>query len=287
MAEFVVLGARGQLGSEVVRLLPAEATAAFPREQLDITDFLRVAETLRSLRPRCVFNCAAFVRVDDAEEMPDEAWRVNALAVWNLARLCAEMDAMLVHLSTDYVFDGRKKAPYTELDVPNPLSVYGATKLLGEYFARAYCPHHFVVRTAGLYGRKGSRAKGGSFVDRILAKAQAGEPLRVVTDQITSPTYAPDLAAHLVRLAATEKFGLYHLANSGYCSWHEFASAIVELAGLTATVEPITSDQLPLKAKRPSFSALVSVRLLSAGLPPLRHWKEALRDCLAERQQVC
>lgn len=278
MPRFLVLGAGGQLGSELVEILPVDETVALTREQLDITDFGKVKDTLTKFRPLVVFNCAGFVRVDDAEEKVEEAWRVNAFAVLFLAKICAELDVTLVHISTDYVFDGRKKAPYTELDVPNPLSVYGVTKLMGEFFVKAYCPRHLIVRTAGLYGRKGSRAKGGSFVDRILQKAKAGEPLRVVTDQVTSPTYAKDLASHLVKLVETQKFGLYHIANRGYCSWHEFASTIVQLAGLDAPVEPITSDQIPLKAKRPTFSALISVRLLSAGLPPLRHWREALTE---------
>ncbi len=284
MPSFLVLGAAGQLGSEVARLLPADDTVALTREQLDITNFAQLSTVLNEVRPKIVFNCTGFVRVDEAEEKPEEAWRVNALAVLVLARECARQDATLVHISTDYVFDGRKKAPYTELDVPNPLNVYGVTKLAGEFFVRAYCPRHFVVRSAGLYGHRGSRAKGGSFVDRILAKAAAGEPLQVVADQITSPTYTRDLATHLVKLAATEKFGLYHIANRGYCSWHEFATAIVETAGFPIPVTPITSDQLPLKAKRPSFSALISVKLLSAGLPPLRPWREALAAFFADRK---
>lgn len=282
MPRFIVLGAGGQLGSELVGILPQEETIGLTHEQLDITDLNKVQQALTEFRPKVVFNCAGFVRVDDAEERVEEAWKVNAFAVLFLAKICAELGATLVHISTDYVFDGRKKAPYTELDVPNPLSVYGVTKLAGEFFVRAYCPHHFVIRTAGLYGRKGSKAKGGSFVDRILQKAKAGEPLRVVTDQVTSPTYAVDLASHLVKLAETEKFGLYHIANRGYCSWHEFASTIVQLAGLDTPVEPITSHQISLKAKRPAFSALVSVRLLSAGLPPLRHWREALTEFMQE-----
>ncbi len=278
MPRFLVLGAVGQLGSELVEILPADETVALTREQMDITDFSKVQDTLTKFRPHIVFNCTGFVRVDDAEEKVEEAWRVNAFAVLFLAKVCAELGATLVHISTDYVFDGRKNSPYTELDIPNPLSVYGATKLMGEFFVRAYNPRHFVIRTAGLYGRKGSKAKGGSFVDRILQKARTGEPLRVVNDQVTSPTYARDFASHLVKLVETEKFGLYHIANRGYCSWHEFASTIVQLAGLNAIVEPITSDQIPLKARRPAFSALVSVRLLSAGLPPLRHWREALTE---------
>ncbi|GBC98839.1 dTDP-4-dehydrorhamnose reductase [bacterium HR17] len=284
MPEFVVLGANGQLGSAVVAQLPPDTVAALTHADLDITDVSRVAVTLRSLRPRVVFNCAAFVRVDDAEDAPEEAWRVNAAAALYLARLCADLDATLVHISTDYVFDGRKGAPYTELDVPCPLSVYGATKLLGEFFVRAYCPRHIVVRTAGLYGLRGSRAKGGNFIERILAQARAGTPLRVVADQVTSPTYARDLAAHLVRLAAAEKFGLYHIANSGHCSWHTFAVAVLELAGLEVVVEPIDTATLGQKARRPAFSALVSVRLLSAGLPPLRHWREALAAYWVDRQ---
>ncbi len=280
MPRFMVLGASGQLGSEIVNLLPSDEIIALTREQLDITDFAKVQAVLKEMRPRVVFNCTGFVKVDDAEENSEEAWRVNALSVLILARVCADLDSTLISISTDYVFDGRKGAPYTELDVPRPLSVYGVTKLAGEFFVRAYCPRHFVVRTSGLYGKRGSRAKGGSFVDRILQKAKAGEPLRVVTDQVTSPTYAKDLASHLVKLIETEKFGLYHIANRGYCSWHEFAVTAIQLVSLNVPVEPITSDQLPLKAKRPSFSALVSVRLLSAGLPPLRHWREALTEFL-------
>ncbi|MGQ9463329.1 MAG: dTDP-4-dehydrorhamnose reductase [Candidatus Fervidibacter sp.] len=282
MPHFVVLGAGGQLGSELTTLLPSGETVAFTREELDITDFIKVQHALTKLRPRVVFNCAAFVNVDGAEEKVEEAFRVNALAVLFLTKVCAELEATLVHMSTDYVFDGRKRSPYTELDAPNPLNVYGSTKLMGEFLVRAYNPRHFVVRTAGLYGKKGSRAKGGSFVDRILSKARAGEPLRVVADQVTSPTYARDLASHLTKLVETEKFGLYHIANRGYCSWHEFATAIFQLAGLEVNVEPITSNQIPLKAKRPPFSALVSVRLLSAGLQPLRHWREALTEFLME-----
>lgn len=281
MPNFIVLGAAGQLGSELIKLLPPDETKALTREQLDITDFERMKAVLKELRPQVVFNCAAFVRVDDAEDFPDEALRVNSLAVLHLAKLCADLDATLVHISTDYVFDGRKGAPYTELDVPNPLNVYGATKLLGEFFVRSYCPRHFLIRTAGLYGRRGSKAKGGNFIERILAKAKAGEPLCVVTDQVTNPTNARDLAEHIVKLTTTKKFGLYHIANRGHCSWHEFAKAILELADLQVSVKAITTDQLALKAKRPAFSALVSVRLLSAGLPPLRHWREALAAFLA------
>ncbi|MCS7266178.1 MAG: dTDP-4-dehydrorhamnose reductase [Armatimonadetes bacterium] len=284
MPYFVVLGASGQLGSEILNLLPKEETLALTREQLDITDFIKVQAVLKEARPKVVFNCTGFVRVDDAEERTKEAWEVNALAVLFLAKVSAELNATIVNISTDYVFDGRKGAPYTELDVPNPLSVYGVTKLAGEFFAKAYCPKHFIVRTAGLYGKRGSRAKGGSFVDRILQKAKSGEPLKVVSDQVTSPTYARDLASHLVKLVETEKFGLYHIANRGYCSWHEFATTIIQIANLNVPVEPIRSDQIPLKAKRPSFSALVSVRLLSAGLPPLRHWHDALTEFLKSHE---
>ncbi len=282
MAHFLVLGAAGQVGSELVRLLPEGDKIALTREQLDVTHFEQLHATITSVHPKVVFNCTGFVKVDEAEENWEEAWRVNALAVLVMAKACAEVDATLVHLSTDYVFDGRKKTPYTELDVPHPLNFYGVTKLAGEFFARAYSPRCFVVRSAGLYGRRGSRAKGGSFVDRILAKAMSGEPLRVVADQVTSPTYAGDLAAHLVVLAETEHFGLYHIVNRGFCSWYEFASAIISLAGLSAPLIPISSNELGLKARRPAFSALASVRLLSAGLPPLRFWREALEAFLRE-----
>ncbi len=283
MPHILVLGASGQLGSELIRQLTEEQAIGLTRSETDVTDPSALVQALARFRPQTVFNCAAYVKVDDAEEEPETAFRINSLAPLILARLCADRQITLVHISTDYVFDGRKGGPYTELDPPQPLNVYGTTKLMGEIFVRGYCPNHFVVRTAGLYGLSGSRAKGGSFLDRIFQQVQQKMTPKVVSDQITSPTFTADLAKALIGLSLTPYFGLYHIVNTGYCSWHQFAVAALRLAGIQAEVEAITSKEMQRKAKRPSFSALTSVRLLSAGVAPLRSWEEALKDFVSRK----
>src|SRR6185295_15916251 len=170
-----------------------------------------------------VFNCAAYNQVDRAESEPDVALEVNALGPFVLARAARRVVALLVHFSTDYVFDGRSSRPYREADLPGPLGAYGVSKLAGEHLAMSARGECLVVRTSGVFGRGGSRQKGGSFVDRILARARSGQPLRVVSDQVFSPTYAPDLAQGIVSLVEAGARGLVHLSNAGQCSWHGFA----------------------------------------------------------------
>jgi dTDP-4-dehydrorhamnose reductase len=283
----VLLGAAGQLGRELARRLPQPTTIALPREALDLREGAALAARLAALAPDAVVNAAADNRVDAAEADPRDAFAVNADAVGTLARACHGAGAFLVHVSTDYVFDGRASRPYTEDDAPNPLSAYGRSKREGERLAAAHCPRHAIVRTAGLYAAGGSRGKGGSFVERVLAKARAGEPLRVVADQVTAPTWARDvaetLAALLPRLTGDDApTGIYHLTNAGECSWHGFATAIVALAGLSARVEPITTADLGAPAARPAYSVLADSRLAALGLAPLRPWRDALAEYLAE-----
>lgn len=214
---------------------------------------------------------------------------MNALAVRHLARRAAERGCLLVHFSTDYVFDGRAARPYREDDAPLPQSAYAASKLAGEHFVRALAPRHLVVRSAGLFGGLGSTGKGGNFVETILRRARAGERLRVVADQVTAPTYTGDLAATVVDLVARARrdpavaTGVVHATAAGQCSWHEFARAILAEAGLDAPVEPITSRALAAAAPRPAYSVLENARLAALGIPRPRPWREGLRAYLGER----
>ena len=282
----VVVGAAGQLGRELVRVLPPETTVPLARADLDLRDPVAVTARLVALAPTMVVNAAADNRVDAAEDDPADAVAVNEVAVGTLARACRDTGAWLVQLGTDYVFDGSGARPYTEDDPPRPLGAYARSKLAGELLARALAPHHAVVRVAGLYAHGGSRGKGGSFVDRVLAQARAGERLRVVSDQVTAPTWARDVATALARLlprllARDAPGGIYHLTAAGECSWYDFARAVLELAGVPAEIQPITTAELGARAPRPHYSVLANTRLSGLGEPPLRHWREALAAYLA------
>lgn len=276
----LVAGSAGQLGRELVALLGGECVWAGDRAEIDVTDAGAVAALVAHTGPDVLFNATAWTRVDAAESQPEAAFAVNALAARALAVAARERGALLVHFSTDYVFDGRAEQPYREQDVPRPLSVYGASKLAGEMLVAASGADSLVVRTSGVLGRGGSEQKGGSFVDRILAQARAGKPLRVVSDQVFAPTIAGDLASASLALARAGARGLVHVTNGGSCSWHELAGAALALARIDVTVEPISLAELHLPAVRPRYSVLDNARYLGLGLPALRHWRDALADCL-------
>jgi dTDP-4-dehydrorhamnose reductase len=276
----LVVGAAGQLGRELVTLLGADVAWAGDRAEIDVTDGGAVASLLDRVRPDVVFNATAYNRVDAAEAEPGAAFAVNSVAPHLLARASHDVGALLVHYSTDYVFDGTASRPYREDDTPRPLGVYGASKLAGETLASAAGAGHLVIRTSGVLGRGGSEQKGGSFVERIVARARAGEPLRVVSDQVFAPTCAADLARASLALVGAGARGLFHVTNAGSCSWHDLACAALAVAGLEASVEPISSAELTLPARRPPYSVLSCEKYLSLGLPPLRQWREALPDCL-------
>jgi len=218
--------------------------------------------------------------VEGAERNAGDALAVNTAGPAHLARACRDAGALLVHVSTDYVFDGARQVPYREEDTPHPLGVYAVSKLAGELLVSASGAPHLVVRTSAVYGRGGSRVKGGSFVDRVLARARAGQRLRVVTDQVFSPTYAPDLAAGLIALVESGARGLFHLAGTGSCSWHDLATAAVDIAGLRVDVEPLTTAELGAAVRRPPYSVLSCERYASLGLPRLRPWRAALEEHL-------
>jgi dTDP-4-dehydrorhamnose reductase len=284
--KYVILGAAGQLGRDLVPRLSGEVVP-LARDRADLTRPEAVRETLAGLRPDVVINCAAYNFVDRAENEPEASFAVNAWAARHLALICRDLDCTLVQFSTDYVFglDAARRTPYGEADAPGPVSVYGLSKLTGEYLVRALCPRHMVIRTCGLYGVWGSGGKGGNFVETMLRLAGQGKPLRVVADQTCTPTYTVDLATAVAVLVASGQPGLYHVTNAGACSWYEFARKIFDLAGVRAELSAITSAEYGAAARRPAYSVLEAEAYASLSLPPLRPWQEALAAYLEERRQ--
>ena len=275
----LVTGGGGQLASDLELLLSdANTVHAPPRAELDVTDDDRVARAFETVEPTVVFNCAAFHNVEVCEQEEDRSFAVNARAVKRLAERSSEAGARLVHLSTNYVFDGTRAAPYTEEDLPNPRSIYALSKLAGEYAALAYAPDALVVRSAGLYGLNGSASKGGNFVTRMLARARSGEPIRMVADQHLSPTFTAALASGVVEAVDSGVSGVLHLTSSGSCSWHDFTVAIMELAGVDVDVEAVVTMRHPGAADRPLNGVLECAAASRAELAPLPHWRTGLGD---------
>ncbi len=284
--QILLIGAGGQLAEDLRELLVRDQVTAVAHADLDITDGSAVKFLVEKVRPACILNTAAFNLVDACEDRAEDAFGVNALGVHNLARAAQEIGAVLVHFSTNYVFDGAKHAPYVEADAPRPLSVYGMSKLAGEWFVQRYSERYFLVRTAALYGLAGNRSKGGNFVERMIRSAQEGKPVRVVDDQVVSPTWTRDLAAKLAPLIRTGRYGLYHMNNTGECSWYEFAREIFRQVGLDADLAPASSKAFAAKAVRPAYSVLENRALREAGFSDFRPWQEALREYLGERGYV-
>ena len=271
-----LIGANGQLGSDLKKTLPSNIKL-FPltRKELDVTLESNIKTVLEKLKPNLVINTSAYVKVDKAEEEPDEAFKVNSIGIKYLVETCKELNITLVHISTDYVFDGKKlniKEPYYEDDIPNPLNIYGISKLAGEIIIKNYLDKFYIIRVASLFGKAGASGKEGNFVYTILNKAKKGEPIKVVNDIFMSPTYTYDAAKEIWRIILEEKFyGIYHVTNKGFCSWYEFAVKILEIANIRADIKPISHTELKMKAKRPLWSPLGSKKGIE--LPP---WQEAL-----------
>lgn len=283
MRRVVVIGSKGQLGSDLVRELgDPDRVVPLSHQDLEIRDHVRTRELLTRLRPDAVINTAAYHRVDDCEDHESRAYETNAGAVLNLGRICNDLDALLVHVSTDYVFggDGGRTAPYAEQDPPSPLNVYGASKLAGENLLREECRRRLIVRTSGLYGLAGDR----NFVAIMLRLAGTGRPIRVVDDQRLGPTFTAHLARRMVRLLSSKAQGTVHVTNQGECTWYEFARRLFELAGITVDLTPITSREFGAKAIRPAYSVLANESLTRAGLDPMPHWSRGLADYLAGKR---
>jgi dTDP-4-dehydrorhamnose reductase len=278
----LVLGADGQLGSDVVRLLsPTVEVTARTADELDVTDRTRLRQAVKASRPDVVINCAAYTAVDRAETEQDAAYRVNVLGARNVAQAARGVGARVVYFSTDYVFDGTATEPYDE-DAPTaPLSVYGRTKLQGEQATREANPDHLVLRLAWLYGRSGH-----NFVRTVLRLARAKDELRIVDDQVGSPTFTEDVVHQLWTAIEDDCTGTYHCVNTGQASWHAFASHIVHRLGLNVPVVPIRTVDYPTPAHRPAYSVLADRKFDLEQLNGMRPWEDALDDFLLRYHEV-
>ena len=292
--KILVVGCNGQLGTELCEQLSSGeselgsipklyANAALTKldvPQIDIADLDGTIQIVEQCSPDLILNCAAYTNVDGCETHADDAYRVNAIGARNLAIAADKSGSKLVHLSTDYVFSGVSDHPYREYDLPEPASVYGKTKLAGEQYVREFCRKWFLIRTAWLYGYTGK-----NFVQTILKKAGMQADLKVVSDQRGNPTNAADLAYHILKVAATEEYGIYHCTGNGECSWYDFATEIIRLAGLDATVSPCRSDEYPSPTKRPQYSSLDHMALRLTVGDEMRPWQEAIQSYIAHIQK--
>jgi dTDP-4-dehydrorhamnose reductase len=276
-----IVGAGGQLGRELARRCDPNDTLALTHRNIEITESRSIAEALDGKRVDVVINAAAYNFVDRAEDEPDVAWIVNARGPRLLAEWCAANNAVCVHVSTDHVFglDAERSRPYVETDAPGPVGAYGVSKLAGEYFVRAACRRHFVVRTCGLYGRPPAGGKG-NFVETMLRLGRGKGEVRVVNDQHCTPTAAADLAGMILALIRTGAYGLYHATNAGQTTWHEFAQEIFRLSGTIARALPITTDEFGARARRPGYNVLDCSKLQSATGTTPRDWRDALAEYL-------
>ncbi|AFC27522.1 dTDP-4-dehydrorhamnose reductase [Paenibacillus mucilaginosus 3016] len=278
----LVTGANGQLGQDVATLFAEQhEVRGLGRAQLDITNLEQCLEQVESFRPDVIIHCAAYTAVDQAESDVDGAYLVNAVGTRNMAAAAEKVGSKLCYISTDYVFDGKGTSPYREYDKTNPSGIYGKSKEAGEQLAMSLCSRYFIVRTSWVYGLHGN-----NFVKTMLKLSEDRDRLKVVHDQIGSPTFTEDLAGFLLALVNTEKYGIYHASNSGICSWYEFAKAIFEESGKATIVEPCTTDEFPRPAPRPSYSVMDHLSIRTNGFNEIRPWREALIDFLQKYGQV-
>lgn len=284
----LVFGSGGQLGFEVTRRLTQEGwqVVGFARQVADIRQADVVNSIVESERPALVVNCAAYNLVDRAETEPTAAFLVNGLATRNLAIACARANSRLVHFSTDFVFDGQTQEPYTEEDRPHPINAYGVSKLSGEFYAFAYLKDVVVIRTCGVFGPEGIHTAHGNFVETMLRNAHAGRTLRVVSDTIASPTFAPALAEKAVLLADAGASGLYHVGGGESISWYDFARMIFDVSQIEANLEPTTRAEYVSDAVRPHFSALSNSKLEAEGYGKMPSLREATLEYFDRRETV-
>src|SRR5580658_1858688 len=281
----VVFGASGQLGIELVRELKSRnyEVAAWDRAHADITDPAAVESALANFDAEVVLNAAAYNQVDVAEKEPQAAFLVNALAVRNLALACRQIDAKLVHFSTDYVFDGTATRPYVEEDATHPLGAYAVSKLAGELYAQAYLDKALVVRTSGVFGPGGLVTARGNFVEMMLRMAGSNQPIRMVADHFASPTFAPFLASRTADLLERGQSGVFHAGGGTPISWFDFAQVIFEVAGLQPVLHRTNEREYRTTARRPKYSPLSNSRMERAGVDPMPPLREAVEAYFAER----
>lgn len=284
----VIFGSSGQLGLELSQDLTRRGyeVRGFERTAIDISEYAKVEEALAHFDPSVVFNAAAYNQVDVAEKEPQAAFAANALGVRNLALACRQVDARLVHFSTDYVFDGMAGRPYREEDPTHPLGAYAVSKLCGELYAQAYLERPLIVRTSGVFGPGGIRTNRGNFVELMLRLAGSSQPIRVVEDHIASPTFAPLLASRTIDLVERHAAGVFHIGGGTPISWFHFARAIFDIAGLQPQLQATNEREYRTPARRPKFSALSNSKMEQAGVTPMPALKEAVSKYFEVRKRM-
>jgi len=279
-----VIGAEGQVGQDACAEFErnGDEVRGLNHSQLEITLEDSVQAVLAQIKPDVIVNTAAFHHVEHCELEPVKAFAINGCGARNVARAAAALDALLIHISTDYVFDGAKGTPYHESDLPRPLNAYGNSKLAGEFFVRSQVHRHFVLRTSALYGKHPCRAKGGvNFVELMRKLAREGKEIKVVDGEFVTPTATTDLAKQIVKLSRCDAFGLYHATAEGSCSWYAFAREIFALIGSDANLKIANASDFPAKVPRPHYSVLENAGLKSIGVNVFRPWQEGLKEYLA------
>ncbi len=283
--KILLIGKTGQLGGDILRNNRGHEIIAPDRTELDIRSRDSINDVLEKYQPDCVINTAAFHNVPQCEVEPENAFRINCVAVRDLAETCSRINAIFVTFSTDYVFNGEKNASYVEDDNPAPLQIYGITRIAGEYAAMSAAPEHsIIIRTCGLFGISGARSKGGNFVDKRIEDAKTLTYMEMGSDQIVSPTYTHDLSLAVLKLIEHpgHATGIYHLVNEGKCSWHEFTKALYDTMGFTITLKPVDRGGRSGTMRRPLYSALLNMRARALGII-LPHWRNALERYLRDK----
>jgi dTDP-4-dehydrorhamnose reductase len=282
--KIAVIGAAGQLGTDVVAAFTSNGDEAVPltHAEIELQDIDSVSTCLQGICPQVVVNTAAMHHVENCEREPQKAFAVNGLGTRNLALVARDMGAALMHVSTDYVFDGAKGSPYLESDAPNPLNVYGNTKLSGEYFVRSTVDKHFILRTSAIYGRSPCRAKGGlNFIELMLKLARERGEVSVVDSETVTPTSTTELSRQIVRLSRSHSYGLYHATAEGSCSWYRFAREIFVLTGTKVNLRVAGPNEFPAKVPRPKYSVLENHGLKSQDLNIFKPWQDGVREYLS------
>lgn len=275
--KIVIIGANGALGSDLcIAFRESNEVVELTHADVKVEDFAIMKETLSSIKPDLVLNTAAYHHVPLCEENPDQAFMINGIGALNLALLSEDLDYTFVHYSTDYVFDGKKKNPYTEEDIPNPLNIYALTKYNGENLAMNNCARHYVIRVSGIYGKVVTRAKGRNFVTTMIQAAKERDKVTVVNDEVLSPTSTEAIAANTVKLVKSEQYGLFHMADQDHCPWYEFAKEIFTTLKLKTPLVACSVNDFPVTVKRPFFSALENKGLKDLNMDIMPHWREDL-----------
>lgn len=273
----LVTGVKGQLGYDVVKDLEKRGhqPIGVDRDEMDLMDNEAIRTFIMNLKPEAIIHCAAYTAVDKAEEEVETCYQINAEAVKVISECAKELDVKLIYISTDYVFDGTKEGEYVETDLPNPINVYGASKLKGEQYVQTLLEKYYIVRISWVFG-----VNGNNFIKTMRRLGSERDELNIINDQVGSPTYTADLAPLLVDMIESDKYGIYHATNEGTCSWYEFANEIFKQSGIEVNTNPITTNQYPMAAKRPMNSRMSKAKLKANGFNLLPTWQQALADYL-------